>query len=62
MDKQQLKIKVPGLWKIQDGYLAFPSSLTYLILFDGLKPYLATVLMPSQRVLQKRKKLYFTEY
>ena len=48
MDKQQLKIKVPGLWKIQDGYLACPSSLTYLILFDGLKPYLATVLMPSQ--------------
>ena len=36
MDKQQLKIKEPGLWEIQDGSLAFPSFLT-LFLFDGLK-------------------------
>ena len=42
MDKQQLKIKEPGLWEI----LAFPGSLTFLS--DGLKPYLATALMPSQ--------------
>ena len=28
MDKQQLKIKKPGLWEIQDSHLAFPSSLT----------------------------------
>ena len=55
MDKQQLKIKEPGLWEIQDGCLAFPGSLTDLILFDGLKPSLATVLMPSQWVLQKKK-------
>ena len=48
MDKQQLKITEPGLWEIQDGCLAFPGSLTDLILFDGLKPSLATVLMPSQ--------------
>ena len=47
MDKQQLKIKEPGLWEIQDGSLAFPSFLT-LFLFDGLKLSLATVLMPSQ--------------
>ena len=47
-NKQQLKIKEPGLWEIQDGCLAFPGSLTDLILFDGLKPSLATVLMPSQ--------------
>ena len=48
MDKQQLKIKEPGLWEI----LAFPGSLTFLS--DGLKPSLATVLMPSQWVLQKK--------
>ena len=27
MDEQQLKIKEPRLWKIQDDHLAFPSSL-----------------------------------
>ena len=47
MDKQQLKIKEPELWEIQDGHLAFPGSLTSF-LFDGLKSSLATVLMPSQ--------------
>ena len=31
MDKQQLKIKEPGLWEIQDGCVTFPSSLTDLI-------------------------------
>ena len=31
MDKQQLKIKEPRLWEIQDGCLAFPGSLTDLI-------------------------------
>ena len=46
MGKQQLKIKEPGLWEIQDSHLAFPGSLIDLIFFDGLKPFLATVLMP----------------
>ena len=31
MDKQQLKIKEPGLWEIQDSSLAFSGSLTDLI-------------------------------
>jgi len=31
MDKQQLKIKEPGIWEIQDSRLPFPSSLTDLI-------------------------------
>jgi len=31
MDKQQMKIKEPGLWEIQDGCVTFPSSLTDLI-------------------------------
>ena len=48
MAKQQLKIKETGLWEIQDNHLAFPSSLTDLIFIDGLKPSLATMLMPSQ--------------
>ena len=58
MDKQQLKIKETGLWEIQDNHLAFPSSLTDLIFIDGLKPSLATVLMPSQGVLQKEKIMF----
>ena len=32
-NKQQLKIKEPGLWEMQDGHLAFPSSLMDLILW-----------------------------
>ena len=31
MGKQQLQIKEPGLWEIQDGHLDFPSSLADLI-------------------------------
>ena len=31
MDKQQLKIKEPELWEIQDGCLVFLGSLTDLI-------------------------------
>ena len=31
MGKQQLKIKEPGLWEIQDNCLAFPGSLTDII-------------------------------
>ena len=37
MDKQQLKIKEPGLWEIQDGCLAFPGSLTDLIFIRWVK-------------------------
>ena len=35
MDKQQLKIKEPGLWEIQDGHVAFPGSLTDLFYLMG---------------------------
>ena len=45
MDKQQLKIKEPGLWEIQDGHLAFPSSLTTSFLFDKINPFLAAGLI-----------------
>ena len=31
MDKQQMKIKEPGLWEIQDGHLDFAGSLADLI-------------------------------
>ena len=37
MDKQQLKIKEPGLWEIQDCHLAFPGSLTDLIFISWFK-------------------------
>ena len=37
MDKQQLKIKEPGLWEIQDSRLAFASSLTDLIFIWWVK-------------------------
>ena len=57
MDKQQLKIKEPGLWEIQDGSLAFPSFLT-LFLFDGLKAlpgYTVYALTMSSPKKKKRK-------
>ena len=39
MDKQQLKIKEPGIWEIQDGHLAFPGSLTDLIFIWWAKAF-----------------------
>ena len=39
MDKQQLKIKEPGLWEIQDSRLAFASSLTDLIFIWWVKAF-----------------------
>ena len=36
-NKQQLKIKEPGLWEIQDDCLAFPGSLTDLIFIWWVK-------------------------
>ena len=62
MDKKQMKIKEPGLWEVQDSHLAFPSSLTDLILFDGLKPSLATVSMPSQYALKMCVCVCFSQY
>ena len=59
MDKQ-LKIKEPGLWEIQDGHLAFPSSLKKTsFLFDGIKPSLGAGLMSSQWGKKKLLKMYF---
>ena len=61
MDKQQLKIKEPGLWEIQDNCLAFPGSLTDIIFIwwvEACPSYSVNVLTMS---LQK-KKLCFTEY
>ena len=39
MGKQQLKIKEPGLWEIQDSHLAFPSSLTILLFIWKAKAF-----------------------
>ena len=55
MDKQQLKIKEPGLWEIQDGSLAFPSFLT-LFLFDGLKALPGYTVNALTMSYQKTKK------
>ena len=56
MDKQQLKIKEPGLWEIQEGCLAFPGSLTDLIFIwwvKALRGYSVNALTMSY---QKTKK------
>ena len=55
MDKQQLKIKEPGLWETQDSHLAFPGSLIDLIFiwwvktFSGYSVNALTVSSPKRK-------------
>ena len=58
MDKQKLKIKEPGLYKIQDGHLDFSGSLADLIFiwwFKALLSYSFNTLTMSS--LKKKKKV-----
>ena len=62
MDEQQLKIKEPRLWEIQDGHLAFPSSLTDLIFIWWVKAFPGYSVNALTMSSPKRKKLCFIEY
>ena len=57
MDKQQLKIKEPGLWEIQDGQLTFPSSLTDLIFIWWIKGFPGYSVNALTMSSQKKKKI-----
>ena len=50
MDKQQMKIKEPGLWEIQDGHLDFSGSLAdlfFICWFIALPSYSVNTLTMS---------------
>lgn len=51
--------KPDRLWEIQGGLLAFPGPLTNLTLFDRIKPFLATGLIPHNK--KKKIKIHFLQ-
>ena len=59
MDKQQLKIKEPGIWEIQDGHLAFPGSLTDLIFIWWAKAFHGCSINALTMSSQKKKKYIY---
>ena len=54
-----MAINQSGLWEVQDGHLAFPGPLTNLTLFDRIKPFLATGLIPQNK--KKKIKIHFLQ-